>query len=162
MFIASLIGIAIFIAYIIVSVAKFGVPPSLSDTYYLYGGKPKGYIFTAVLWITVFCLIPQWISITPESLVFLVFLACAGLLLVGAAPIFKSRDDKWHQAFAIICAIAAIAWEIVMKQYIILGSSVIAILLIALLTKTLKKGKTFYLEMMAFLSAFSSIIYLSI
>lgn len=49
MTIAFFIGLLLFTAYVIVAVVKFGVPKSLSDTFYKYGGKPKGYIFTAAL-----------------------------------------------------------------------------------------------------------------
>ena len=52
MTIAFFIGLILFTAYVIVAVVKFGVPKSLSDTFYLYGGKPKGYVFTAALWLT--------------------------------------------------------------------------------------------------------------
>ena len=39
MTIAFFIGLLLFTAYVAVAVIKFGVPKSLSDTFYLYGGS---------------------------------------------------------------------------------------------------------------------------
>ena len=41
MTIAFFIGLLLFTAYVIVAVVKFGVPKSLSDTFYLYGGRQQ-------------------------------------------------------------------------------------------------------------------------
>lgn len=158
MTIAFFIGLLIFTAYVAVAVVKFGVPKSLSDTFYLYGGKPKGYVFTAALWLTVFLIAPLWLSVSEDALAFSAFLACAGLLLVGAAPMFKGEDARWHEAFAIICAVFALLWQVLNKQYWEMVAVLVIIVIIAVVTKTLKSSRTFWLEMVAFYSTFLSII----
>lgn len=158
MTIAFFIGLLLFTAYVIVAVIKFGVPKSLSDTFYLYGGKPKGYIFTAALWLTVFLIAPLWLSVSEDALAFSAFLACAGLLLVGAAPMFKGADAHWHEAFAIICAVFALLWQILNRQYWEMVAVMSVAVAIGAATETFKSSRTFWLEMVAFYSTFLSII----
>lgn len=158
MTIAFLIGVLLFISYVTVSLIKFGILPSLSDSFYKYGGKPKGYIFTVAMWATVFLIMPLWFSVTKDIFTFSTFLACGGLLLVGAAPMFKESDNKWHQIFAIICAVFAILWQILHKQFWEVPLFIIILGTIAYKTKTLKDCRTFWLEMAAFGSTFLSII----
>ena len=50
-------------------------------------------------------------------LTFSVFFAAGGLLLVGAAPVFKEQDKGWHSVFAIICAVFATLWQFLHCQF---------------------------------------------
>jgi hypothetical protein len=152
------LGIILFLTYIAVAITLFGIPSSLSDTFYLYGGKPFGYIFTACLWVVGFMILPYWISITPESYKCLPFLSVGGLVFVGAAPLFKGQDSKWHSAFALICAFCALLWCVLSKNYIPFVCSVGAVGILSWITQSIKKSKIFWLEMIAFLSIFSSLI----
>ena len=152
------IGILLFLVYVIVSIAKFGVPSSLSETYYKWGGKPQGYVFTAAMWLTVFCIAPLWFSVSKDWATFSVFFAAGGLLLVGAAPIFKEQDKGWHSVFAIICAVFATLWQFLHCQFWEVPLFAIVFFAIAYRTDTLKLCKTFWLELTAFCSTFLSIL----
>lgn len=153
------LGIIIFIAYVAVAIVLFGIPPSLSDTFYLFGGKPLGYVFTITMWVVSFLILPYWLKITPESIKFMPFLAVAGLTFVGAAPLFRKEDKGWHSAFAIGCAIFAILWAILTKNVDFLAINLFTFAVVSLLTKTLKSCKTFWLEMAAFATVFASLIW---
>lgn len=156
---AAITGIALFCLYTGICISQFGIPASLSDTYYLLGGEKRcGYAFSLTLFAVVMLIIAYWFTITEEQWQFLVFLSAGGLVLVGAAPLFKGRDSGWHTAFALICAACAIVWTIATGHVWCL---VVATLLIAgagAVTRTLKDCRIFWLEMIAFGTTFSSLI----
>lgn len=152
------LGIIIFTVYVTVAVVLFGIPKSLSDTFYLYGGRPFGHVFTITMWVVSFLILPYWLKITPESIKFMPFLSVAGLTFVGAAPLFKKEDKGWHSAFAIGCAIFAILWAILAKNVDLLAINLFTFVVVSLLTETLKSCKTFWLEMVAFGTIFSSLL----
>lgn len=110
----------IFMAYNIVAIKIFGMPTSLSDTFYLYQSKKKGlgYIFSAMMWFMAFSLVPAWLTISDampgleHNLTFLAFLASSMILFVGSAPAFRGieLENKVHMISAKLCAVFAIAW----------------------------------------------------
>lgn len=114
------IALLVFLTYNVVTVAKFGMPSSLSDTFYLLDNIKKnlGYIFTGMMWSMAFLLMPAWIAITDAMpgweryLTVLSFLAGAGIIFVGAAPAFRNIgiENKVHMIAAKACAVFAIAW----------------------------------------------------
>jgi hypothetical protein len=98
----------LFAAYITAIMIMFRVPNSISDSFY----HPKiGYAFT--LWCDLIGLgvcglivelsAGQWYQ-------FLCLFAGGGLLLVGAAPRFKTHERTIHYAGAGTCALAALGW----------------------------------------------------
>ncbi len=118
--ILSLFAFAIFVVYNAIVVKIFGMPSSLSDTYYLIESKKKhfGYFFTAMMWMMAFCLLPGWIGISDampgweHNFTFLAFLAAACIAFVGSAPAFRGieLENRVHMWSAKLCAIFAIAW----------------------------------------------------
>ena len=115
-----LVAIILFLTYNIVAVCIFGMPTSLSDTYYLYESKKKGlgYIFTAMMFLMSLMLMPAWIGISDsmpgweQYFTFLAFLAAVMIFFVGAAPAFRNIgiENKVHMIAAKACAVFAIAW----------------------------------------------------
>lgn len=157
MTIAFIIGVVLFTAYVVTTSLLWGIPASLSQTFYTLGQAPKGYLFTATLWATVFLIAPLWLSVSEDVMAFSAFLACGGLLLVGAAPMFKGKDAHWHEAFAIICAVFALLWQVLNGQYWETATLAFIAIAIAVKTKTFKLCRTFWLEMIAFYSTFLSV-----
>ena len=93
-------------------ISKYGIPVSLSETSYLLGGNRR-YFFTLYCYITAFLIIPVLISTVPETLVFLPFLMCSGLLFAGASPLFKTGTSKpVHYIFSLISFICYIFFMI--------------------------------------------------
>lgn len=86
------ISIFAFVLYIGMIVKRYGVLPSISDSYY---ELPKGekWLFTAFLWVFSFPLMV--IYQTP-----ILFAAGAFICLVGVNPKFKEQMEKFMHSFA--------------------------------------------------------------
>ena len=158
------IAFLLYLTYNGISIHLFGVPESLSATYYLFQEKKSWMkiFFPITMILSAVLLMPAWLEITlGNPFQFLVFIAVASIIFTGAAPAFQKSvmELKIHTISALISAFSAIMW-------IILGSgtwyslpiwfSVIA--LIAILTKTVKTSKVYWIETAAFLATFTSII----
>lgn len=91
---------------------KYGVPVSLSETAYLFGGN-KRYLFTAYCYVSAFLILPMLFNIVPETLTFLPFIMCTGLIFSGASPLFKEGLDKSvHMVASIMAFIACVIFII--------------------------------------------------
>ena len=157
-------AIFLFLIYNIVTLLIFGVPKSLSMTYYLYKDRLDilKVLFPAMISMLVICLMPCWIQLSEGSpFQFLSFLSPAALLFVGFAPAFKSSDleNSVHQVSAYLCAAFAILWIILVTPFwyvilIVLG----IVTALAIVTKTWKTSYIYWLEMVAFVSTFITIL----
>lgn len=163
--ILSSIAISIFILYTVISLCVFQkVPASLSNTYYMYKEKKEWlkYLFSIIMVSVAGLLMPAWLEATEGSyLQFLSFLTCAAIMFVGTAPNFKGTklESTVHSVSAIIAAICAMLWCIfVVGSYGVILSYLVIFLIIALCTKTLTSAYIFWLEMVAFMSMFLSLI----
>lgn len=157
---AAIIGIVLFVLYVGGCVAAFGIPASLSDTYYLLGGEKRyGHAFSLTMFAVVMLILAYWFTITPESFRFLVFLSSGGLMLVGAAPLFKGSDSGWHSAFAVLCAVSALAWSLLTGHLWCLVGATALMSGIGAATRTIRESRTFWLEMVAFATVFASLIW---
>ena len=114
--ISIIIATTIFVAYNAVAVVFFGIPESLSNTYYLYKEKyNKGVLFPAMMYLVVAFMMPAWITMSEGSnFQFLAFLAPAAIAFVGTAPRFKDFDleNKVHTYSAIVAAACSLLWVI--------------------------------------------------
>ena len=100
--ISSLI-ITIYILYIIIN---YGIPHSLSATYYFLKNK---WIFSAVLAVSSMMILPIMLS---EPYSFLYFFGVTGVLFVSATPNFRDDElvDSVHTWSAIISLISSQLW----------------------------------------------------
>lgn len=159
-----IVAFLLYLVYNGVALGLFGVPKSLSMTFYLFQEKKKWTrIFFPIMMISMaFLLLPAWLEISAlSSLQFLAFLAAAGIMFVGAAPAFKSSDleNTVHMTSAIVAAIFAILWVVLVSKLwwvILVWLAIIG--LIMLVTKTVKSSYTYWLETIAFMSTFTSIL----
>lgn len=165
----TLIALALFVAYIAIAIRLFGVPESLSNTYYLYEARHKGFgwFFTGFMWLLALLLLPSWIgtsvNIGPwmSNFTFLSFIAAAAIAFVGTAPKFHDdMDGKVHVIAASICAATAILWDFVICWHIwyVFFIALVPVIVAIIWTKTWSKAKTFWLEMMAFVPTFAVLI----
>lgn len=144
------ISIGIFIIYIGVTLAYFGVPRSLSNTYYQWEAKRRnlGALFTLFMWGITFPLLIFWVEVLPSIFVGLPFFACASLMFVGAASAFKLPLTKQvHFVATYLAVLSSYLWTFLYAIPSIAFASIIFFLVIALADK---KNKTFWLEMGAF------------
>lgn len=164
--ISIIVATCIYVVYNAIAIAIFGVPESLSNTYYLWKEKNgKGWLFCLMMYLVVALMMPAWITISEGSnFQFLAFLAPASLMFVGTAPRFKdfSLENKVHTYSAYLAAACSLLWVGLITPYwwvilIWLGliSGVLAI------TKTYS-CLIYWLETIAFGATFTSTIIYSI
>ena len=161
----TIIAAVIYLLYNAISIGLFGIPESLSNTYYLYKDKWNvGYLFPIMMYSVVALMMPSWITLSEGSnFQFLAFLAPASIAFVATAPAFKGSrlEGKVHTIAAILAAVCSLAWVCVVTPYwwsILCFTGIVA--LAVTLTKTLKTAYVYWLETIAFASTFySAIIY---
>lgn len=165
--ISIIVATCIYVAYNTICLALFGIPESLSNTYYLYKEKSnKGWLFPLMMYAVVALMMPAWITLSEGSdFQFLAFLAPAAIAFVGTAPAFKSDDleNVVHTTAAIVAAICSLAWVAVITPYwwmILVWFGFIA--LAAILTSSYKSCLVYWLEQVAFGATFTSAILYSI
>lgn len=150
-----LTSFVIFLVYISYIVRQFGVPDSLSESFYLleekYKDKPTKWLFTIFCFITMFTVLIPWLDISKESLQPLCFLSASGLGFVGAAPLFKSYQRKVHEIGAIACGLASQIW---LFSNCYGWITALCGLLMAIPYLKQKRNFIFYAEMTAFLSTY--------
>lgn len=165
--ISIIVATCIYVAYNAISLALFGIPESLSNTYYLYKEKSnKGRLFPLMMYAVVALMMPAWITMSEGSdFQFLAFLAPAAIAFVGTAPRFKSDDleNVVHTTAAIVAAICSLAWVAVITPYwwmILVWLGFIA--LASILTSSYKTCLVYWLEQVAFGATFTSAILYSL
>lgn len=155
---------ALYLCYNFASLSLFGVPKSLSITFYLFKErKPWQRVLFPIMMIGMaFMLLPAWLEISAVSpLMFMAFLAAGGIIFTGAAPAFNSGslENNVHTYSAIFAAVFALLWVIfVAKLWWFIVVWAVLILLFSLLTNSLKTGYIYWLETVAFMSTFTAII----
>lgn len=104
----SIIAALLFVVMLIVVIKKCGIPEMVSSIYYLLG--KSGWVFQLIMMLfgamMMVCLLDSGLGVPC-----LVFLACAGLMFVGAAPRFLDKNErKIHKTAAITSAMASVVW----------------------------------------------------
>lgn len=158
-----LTAFVIYFVYNAVALSLFGVPKSLSMTFYLFKEKKNWTcIFFPIMMLTMAgALLPAWLEISEGSdLQFMAFLAAAGIIFTGSAPAFKSSslENSVHMTSAVVAAIFALLWvALVANLWYVILVWLIAITVIAFLTKSVKSSYIYWLETVAFLSTFTAV-----
>lgn len=157
---------SIYILYNAVTISIFGLPPSLSETYYLYKDRWNiGFVFPVMMYLVVGFMMPAWLTLSEGSpFQFLSFLAPASIAFVGTAPAFKSSslEKSVHSVAALVAAVCSLLWVILVTPYWwIIVLALLVFTLVAFLTQTLSYAKVFWVETVAFISTFMSAILMS-
>lgn len=163
-FICVFLAFIIYLIYNGIAIYSFGIPYSLSNTYYLFQNKKKWMriLFPTMMVLVVVLLLPAWLEISSgNNLQFLAFFAVAGLLFTGVAPAFMSSnlENKVHTYSAIAATVFSLLWVIFAAKawWLILVWLAISAL-IAILTKSIKSAPVYWLENVAFMSTFMAIL----
>ncbi len=159
-----LMAFAIYICYNFAVLGLFGIPHSLSQTYYDFKSRKscQRMLFPIVMIGVGISLLPAWLEISEGSnFMFMAFLVSAGILFTGAAPSFKESDieNKVHTGSAFFSATFALLWIVFVAKlwwFIIVWGIMIS--LVAIITNTLKSCLTYWLETVSIMSTFSAII----
>lgn len=103
-------------------VRKFGIPNSISETYYLLQEENKsGILFTLSLWGIAIPLMPVFIEASNlEYTQCLAWIPCSALCFVATAPEFKKGLDRTiHICATVICALCSQAWVAIYHPYLL-------------------------------------------
>ena len=104
----SFIAALLMFAMLSLVMDKKETPEMMSSIYYMLG--KKGWVFQVVMimfgMLMMICLLDSGLG---EQC--LAFIACAGLMFVGAAPRFLEQGERAvHKGAAIVSAVASVAW----------------------------------------------------
>ncbi|QOR59429.1 hypothetical protein [uncultured phage cr116_1] len=141
----SIIAALLFVVMLIVVIKKCGIPEMVSSIYYLLG--KSGWVFQVVM-MAVGMLMLMCLLDCEKGVQCLAFLACGGLMFVGAAPRFMNEDRGVHKAAATICAMAGIGWCL-SANFIITIAAIVAYMIGIAYIKGLRKYALFVAELMA-------------
>ena len=127
MMILSIIAVTLLVIYLgIVLWKNKDIPHSISETYYLWPSN-LSWIFRSTMIVVPALILPDWLEISEESIKFLVFLSCSGMIFVGCSPnVHQKQENNIHITSAIICCISGLLWVLVSGYwYIILGMTLL-------------------------------------
>lgn len=168
--ICALVALLIFAVYNYAAIRCFGIPKTLSETFYLWQDVQKGMgaMFTTMMFYVAIILMPAWIEISEtiggweHNFTFLAFLAAGSIAFVGAAPAFRSctLESKVHSIAAKCAAVFSLLWcgVVCWRIAYIVPIAVFVVWWIAAVTKTAKKCSVYWWEMCAFVATFATII----
>lgn len=149
-----LLSLFVFVTYIVSTTVIFGVPNSISDTYYLILNKNREMspLFTFFCWDISLSLLIYWLEINKTDWDLIPFLACSGLMFVGTAVEFnKSLTKEVHFISASLCLLFSYLWSM------LYGNNFLAIfiIVISVLCYFINiKNKLFWIELFAFINIF--------
>lgn len=119
---------AIMSLYLTAYILHWGVPCSISDTYYHTERKWLFPVCTAIS--GALALVPL-LNITPETYQFVAFFIVASILFVAAAPAFKEELTNYvHYGAASVLGVSAIVWLILTTgvPYVAIAGAITAML----------------------------------
>lgn len=163
-YILVIIAFLIYWGYNMYILHLFGVPHSLSMTYYLFQEKKVGkkWYFPLMMFIVGFLLLPSWIEISNNSnLQFLVFLSVGSIFFTGSSPAFFSSklENYVHMLSAYMATICALLWVIFVANALhIVIIWLLIMLLFSIFTRSIKSSYIYWIENIALLSTFCSIL----
>ena len=162
----TITSLVILMSYTVAVCIKFGIPTTLSESYYFIYKK---YLFTLVMWLSGFLLLPPIMEMTGGDTQIIPFLSIIGIMIVGAAPRYKEQERTLHIIGATMAGFFSQLWIILyaypwtLLTWFILIIWAIGILIESKLVKwseELDKRKWFFwAEMLAFINLYLNIIF---
>ncbi|MDR3142100.1 MAG: hypothetical protein LBU37_10295 [Tannerellaceae bacterium] len=161
------ISLIAFVLGLVAITLKYGIPASISESYYLLPPGIRLPVFYGWTVLTAIPLVIFWLNISGGTAQSLIFFGCAFLLFVGAAAPFKDRGitNKVHVISAALCALLTQVWIFLYTPFWVF-SLALALLFSAfgLRTKgasgdvrTSLTSLTFFLELAAFISVYIAV-----
>lgn len=162
----TITSLVILMSYTVAVCIKFGIPTTLSESYYFIYKK---YLFTLVMWLSGFLILPPIMEMTGGDTQIIPFLSIIGIMIVGAAPKYKEQERTLHIIGATMAGFFSQLWIILyaypwtLLTWFILIIWAIGILIESKLVKwseELDKRKWFFwAEMLAFINLYLNIIF---
>ena len=102
--ISALLTIVLYMGAMVYTGRK--IPESVSATVFLLP-RAGQWLFTIVMWIVGFTLLPSLLEKVSEQTQFLAFIMIAGVMFVGAAPLLANERNTIHYVFAAIAGLSS-------------------------------------------------------
>ena len=162
----TITSLVILMSYTVAVCIKFGIPTTLSESYYFIYKK---YLFTLVMWLSGFLLLPPIMEMTGGDTQIIPFLSIIGIMIVGAAPRYKKQERTLHIMGATMAGFFSHLWIILYAYpWTLLTWAILIIWAIGILIESklvewseeLDKRKWFFwAEMLAFINLYLNIIF---
>lgn len=168
------IDLCVFAAYEMAVVLNFCIPNNLSNTYYHFDRKFRGYgkLFPGMLFFLCSTALPVWVYYTyrlPDwrsHLTFLPVLTLICLALVGVSARYKKTDFRiyFHYTVAILSGFFTVVWFLTvgLKLSYILIVFILLMMLAGALTRTLRIYPLFWFETAGFFAVLYMLLIVSI
>ena len=162
----TITSLVILMSYTVAVCIKFGIPTTLSESYYFIYKK---YLFTLVMWLAGFLILPPIMEMTGGDTQIIPFLSIIGIVIVGAAPRYKEQERTLHIVGATMAGFFSQLWIILYAYpWTLLTWAILIIWAIGILIESklvewseeLDKRKWFFwAEMLAFINLYLNIIF---
>lgn len=162
----TITSLVILMSYTVAVCIKFGIPTTLSESYYFIYRK---YLFTLVMWLSGFLILPPIMEMTGGNTQIIPFLSIIGIMIVGAAPKYKEQERTLHIIGATMAGFFSQLWIILYAYpWTLLTWAILIIWAIGILIESklmewseeLDKRKWFFwAEMLAFINLYLNIIF---
>lgn len=162
----TITSLVILMSYTVAVCIKFGIPTTLSESYYFIYKK---YLFTLVMWLSGFLILPPIMEMTGGNTQIIPFLSIIGIMIVGAAPRYKEQERTLHIIGATMAGFFSQLWIILYAYpWTLLTWAILIIWAIGILIESklmewseeLDKRKWFFwAEMLAFINLYLNIIF---
>ena len=162
----TITSLVILMSYTVAVCIKFGIPTTLSESYYFIYKK---YLFTLVLWLSGFLILPPIMEMTGGDTQIIPFLSIIGIMIVGEAPKYKEQERTLHIIGATMAGFFSQLWIILYAYpWTLLTWAILIIWAIGILIESklvewseeLDKRKWFFwAEMLAFINLYLNIIF---
>ena len=162
----TITSLVILMSYTVAVCIKFGIPTTLSESYYFIYKK---YLFTLVMWLSGFLILPPIMEMTGGDTQIIPFLSIVGIMIVGAAPKYKEQERTLHITGATMAGFFSQLWIILYAYpWTLLTWAILIIWAIGILIESklvewseeLDKRKWFFwAEMLAFVNLYLNIIF---
>jgi hypothetical protein len=159
----------LFILYNVIAILLFGIPESLTKTFYKYKAHHDSFKFMYYVFVALMCILltPCWLKLSKTNFAQdVAVINILALIFMGASPIIlKGEDtdrpltDLFEKLISYCCSIFFILWIVAATPYwwIILLTAII-VTLISIITKSWNKCYTYWIEIIAFASTFIAIL----
>ena len=162
----TITSLVILMSYTVAVCIKFGIPTTLSESYYFIYKK---YLFTLVMWLAGFLILPPIMEMTGGDTQIIPFLSIIGIMIVGAAPRYKEQERTLQIVGATMAGFCSQLWIILYAYpWTLLTWAILIIWAIGILIESklvewseeLDKRKWFFwAEMLAFINLYLNIIF---
>lgn len=142
---SAVAGLAVLAGYVWAVAEKYGIPASVSETYYALE-RPKA--FTACMAGAALLTLPAALEASGENSEFLIFLSVIGMVMVGLFPHFKTYEKGLHYTGAGLLFACSQAWVAANAP----GALLLWVPLLAWLAVQVKRARADGAEVMRYLA----------